>query len=206
MAAGNYTTTSNKPYEGEMKMADTREVFEAHFKLGIRQQKRYKDGDYRDTFVQDKWEGWQARERITAAPVQTPEQMAHMVETAPVDEPTDAERIMRAHVPARPILYTDTIDGEQCRRDDMWAVTTEELNRLAAPEPRFFMDHGLWHDRETGQHMWTQDDYDQRYRDGLANGKELAEAAAPAHNRPVDPTQSQPSSEPNWEHRLYSGE
>lgn len=140
MAAGNYTTTSNKPYEGEMKMADTREVFEAHFKLGIRQQKRYKDGDYRDTFVQDKWEGWQARERITAAPVQTPEQMAHMVETAPVDEPTDAERIMRAHVPARPILYTDTIYGEQCRRDDMWAVTTEELNRLAAPEPAGWRD------------------------------------------------------------------
>jgi hypothetical protein len=38
---------------------------------------------------------------------------------------------MRAPVPARPILYTDTIKGNQCCRDDMWAVTTEELNRLA---------------------------------------------------------------------------
>jgi len=30
----------------------------------------------------------------------------------------------------RPILYSDTIDGKQVGRDDMWAVTTEELNAL----------------------------------------------------------------------------
>lgn len=30
----------------------------------------------------------------------------------------------------RPLLYTDTIKGEQVFRDDMWAVTTEELNQL----------------------------------------------------------------------------
>ena len=30
----------------------------------------------------------------------------------------------------RPILYTDTIKGVQVCRDDMWAVTTEELNNL----------------------------------------------------------------------------
>jgi hypothetical protein len=30
----------------------------------------------------------------------------------------------------RPILYTDTIKGIQVCRDDMWAVTTEELNKL----------------------------------------------------------------------------
>ena len=28
----------------------------------------------------------------------------------------------------RPILYTDTIEGKQCLCDDMWAVTTLELN------------------------------------------------------------------------------
>lgn len=47
---------------------------------------------------------------------------------------SDTEKMMRAPVPARPILYTDTIYGEQCRRDDMWAVTTEELNQLAASQ------------------------------------------------------------------------
>lgn len=30
----------------------------------------------------------------------------------------------------RPILYTDTIKGEQTLRDDLWAVTTEELNEV----------------------------------------------------------------------------
>lgn len=30
----------------------------------------------------------------------------------------------------RPILYTDAIGGRQVCRDDMWAVTTEELNSL----------------------------------------------------------------------------
>ena len=41
------------------------------------------------------------------------------------------ERVMTAPVPARPILYTDTVSGEQCCRDDMWAVTTAELNALS---------------------------------------------------------------------------
>lgn len=31
---------------------------------------------------------------------------------------------------SRPILYTDTIKGEQTLRDDLWAVTTEELKDL----------------------------------------------------------------------------
>lgn len=30
----------------------------------------------------------------------------------------------------RPLLYTDSIKGQQVCRDDMWAVTTEELNKL----------------------------------------------------------------------------
>ena len=41
------------------------------------------------------------------------------------------ERVMTAPVPARPILYTDTVSGEQCCRDDMWAVTTAELNAIS---------------------------------------------------------------------------
>lgn len=30
----------------------------------------------------------------------------------------------------RPILYTDTVNGEQSMRDDLWAVSTAELNEL----------------------------------------------------------------------------
>lgn len=30
----------------------------------------------------------------------------------------------------RPILYTDTVGGKQTLRDDLWAVSTEELNSL----------------------------------------------------------------------------
>lgn len=42
-------------------MTDTRDDFEAHFKLCIRQQMRHKDDSYRDTLIQAKWEGWQSR-------------------------------------------------------------------------------------------------------------------------------------------------
>lgn len=30
----------------------------------------------------------------------------------------------------RPIFYTDTIGDKQVLRDDLWAVTTEELNKI----------------------------------------------------------------------------
>ena len=30
----------------------------------------------------------------------------------------------------RPVLYTDTVKGEQVCRDDLWAVSTEELNAI----------------------------------------------------------------------------
>ena len=30
----------------------------------------------------------------------------------------------------RPLLYTDTLHGDQINRDDMWAVSTDELNAL----------------------------------------------------------------------------
>lgn len=38
---------------------------------------------------------------------------------------------------------------------------------------RFFLEHGMWHDRETGQHMYTEDQYYEKYRDGLEVGREL---------------------------------
>lgn len=36
----------------------------------------------------------------------------------------------KSYLATRPLLYTDSIKGQQICRDDMWAVTTEELNQL----------------------------------------------------------------------------
>ena len=33
-------------------------------------------------------------------------------------------------IPTQMILYTDTIDGKQTFRDDLWAVSTADLNAL----------------------------------------------------------------------------
>ena len=43
------------------------------------------------------------------------------------------EKRFRAHsqYAKRPILYTDGVNGEQCCRDDLWAVSTAELNQQA---------------------------------------------------------------------------
>lgn len=38
--------------------------------------------------------------------------------------------ICKNRLATKPILYTDTVTGKQCLRDDMWAVTTEELNTM----------------------------------------------------------------------------
>jgi hypothetical protein len=32
----------------------------------------------------------------------------------------------------RPLLWSDTLGGKQVYRDDLWAITTEELNKLEA--------------------------------------------------------------------------
>lgn len=64
-----------------------------------------------------------------------------------------------------------------------WEATAADLRAAlaaqpAAPQDRFYIDHGQWHDRVTGQHMWTQDQYDERYRDGMEIGRSNAELAA----------------------------
>lgn len=33
-----------------------------------------------------------------------------------------------------------------------------QVNRIS--DPRFIMDHGMWHDIQTGQHLYTQDQHD----------------------------------------------
>ena len=57
--------------------------------------------------------------------------------------------------------------GWHLMNGDEWAQTfprkkdaqaeADRLNKTAAE--RFFMDHGLWHDRETGQHLYTEDQH-----------------------------------------------
>lgn len=42
--------------------------------------------------------------------------------------------------------------------------------QVSAPT-RFFMEHGLWHDRVTGQHMYTQDQYDEESRAAREDGR-----------------------------------
>lgn len=42
------------------------------------------------------------------------------------------DKACRHPLATRPILYTDTVGGKQTMRDDLWAVTTEELNALLA--------------------------------------------------------------------------
>lgn len=45
-------------------------------------------------------------------------------------------RVMHYPIEARPILYTDEVGGRQTMRDDLWAVTTAELNQCHAAEQR----------------------------------------------------------------------
>jgi hypothetical protein len=47
-----------------------------------------------------------------------------------------------------------------------------EIGMSDDKQERFFLEHGMWHDRETGQHMYTEDEYYEKYRDGLAQGRE----------------------------------
>ena len=45
------------------------------------------------------------------------------IESLPAD-PT----VCQSPLATRPLLYTDTLGGKQTMRDDLWAVTTAELN------------------------------------------------------------------------------
>lgn len=53
-------------------------------------------------------------------------------ELFPIEERGDAplQRKCLHPLSTRPILYTDSVGGEQVCRDDLWAVTTDELNAL----------------------------------------------------------------------------
>lgn len=50
--------------------------------------------------------------------------------------------------------------------------TTQNAVQHTEVAPRFFMEHGVWHDRETGQHLWTQGQYDEESRAQYLAGAE----------------------------------
>ena len=52
------------------------------------------------------------------------------------EEINEHRRTLRYTGPHRPILYTDTIEGEQTCVDNLWAITTEQLNKLVDAESR----------------------------------------------------------------------
>lgn len=50
-----------------------------------------------------------------------------------LDNEYEAPRTCISPLATRPVLYTDTVGGNQTCRDDLWAVTTDELNALTQP-------------------------------------------------------------------------
>ena len=51
-----------------------------------------------------------------------------------LEERNEEIRTLRYAGPARPLLYTDTVLGREVCVDNLWAITTEELNRIAKLE------------------------------------------------------------------------
>lgn len=80
-------------------------------------------------------------------------------------------------IPAlRQFKHNDDSEGFVSAYD--MAIVDREFAALEARAERFFIDHTMWHDRETGQHMYTEDEFYEKYRDGLAIGRESAECAS----------------------------
>jgi hypothetical protein len=80
---------------------------------------------------------------------------------------------------------------------------TGEQEASAPPqpsEPRFYEDHGLWHDRVTGQHLYTQAQYDEARHDAAVLAQQEMEMLAarrapqpvPAEPPPWQPMESAP--------------
>jgi hypothetical protein len=72
-----------------------------------------------------------------------------------IEIPTRPARVCVSPLATRPVLYTDTVGGVQTCRDDLWAITTDELNALAAPDALAAVEHhtyGSIAERMTGKH------------------------------------------------------
>lgn len=80
------------------------------------------------------------------------------------------------------------------------AKTAEPADSAQAFE-RFYFDHGLWHDRATGRHLYTQDQYDQEKQAAFKDGydKRNEELALAAQNAPAQPVPEAEKSVPTWQ-------
>lgn len=92
-----------------------------------------------------------------------------MSESTAVDKPA-ASTVCVSPFATRPILYTDTVRGKEVHRDDLWAVTTEELNALhqsltAAEKPLVMADGSPFADylRNTVPEDTPMDDWTKGY-------------------------------------------
>ena len=95
------------------------------------------------------------------------------------------------------VIFTDKVPT-----GDSYARAAIAQRAASAPaDDRFYMDHGVLHDRATGQHMWTQDQYDEQWRDMYRAGHEHAAMgynmfAAPSPTQqaaPEAPASAQPA-------------
>jgi predicted RNA-binding Zn-ribbon protein involved in translation (DUF1610 family) len=57
---------------------------------------------------------------------------------------TTKPRVCISPLATRPVLYTDTVGGVQTCRDDLWAVTTAELNALKPAPPTIVQNLLHW--------------------------------------------------------------
>jgi hypothetical protein len=81
----------------------------------------------------------------------------------------------RARQSRHGVYMDDYYEEGTCTAWRAWCAAMQQ--REASTEPsRYYMDHGVLHDRETGGHLWTQDQYDEQWRSMYKAGQEDAAA------------------------------
>lgn len=96
---------------------------------------------------------------------------------------------------AIPVLHTDTINGEQVCRDDVWLCTTDAL-RSKASEPAPSTAGAIWQARDKGFGSWEE--IDSEYADGMRKlGYEVR--VLYTHPQANEPDQATPLPQPQDE-------
>jgi hypothetical protein len=80
--------------------------------------------------------------------------MPNSTTTTPTDEAQEREALLRK-LDATPLLYTDTISGEQTLRDDLWVIDTATVQRLRAALAAGEWDESLLKDAVAGGRIAT---------------------------------------------------
>jgi hypothetical protein len=140
------THTDNARSRGMMETREHEELIERVNKNLVR---KFKSVDeYQDDEIQSQWEAWQAARNSDKG-----EAVGEVIDVENQDGymHRDCELLEAGwQLPVGTKLFT--------------------APQQAIPADRFYQEHGMWHDRETGQHMYTQDEYDQLRRDAFHNG------------------------------------